>query len=801
MGWIARLVVVALVVACGGNKAATPGGCEDGNADACTYACVDPAVDCGAAPACQVATCSDNECAFVPDASLDGTSCGIGQVCAGGACVPTTCGNGIKEGSEECDWGQNNGANAGCETTCRLSCASHAACDDGNACNGNETCEPVTVEGQGGQRCAPGSALAPGTSCGTGMLCINQQCTASSCGDSFTSSPEECDDADVTPGNGCENDCTFSCVSTDVTRNCTPADVCAGQGTCNDTSHTCTPGTPLANNSPCGIGGYCKNAVCTQPVCGNGTPEPGEQCDDGNPSNGDGCDTDCTYSCVNAATDCGVPPACQRYSCNAAHVCQLDADAAQNGMTCGSNGQTCNAGACTSGVCGNGITEAGEQCDFGSANNGSGTGCESTCMFSCTMLPNSCDDGDACNGAEACVANTVMGRAGQRCNAGTPLGDNTACGTGKICKSQACVSSICGDSYVDAALGETCEPPSTASCDASCHVMICGDGVRAGNEQCDDNNLVNLDGCSSTCKFEQCQRIIDLDFQFGTDPYCSTNALGGAVRHSMARDLLTDAIDVGVADGSVTIFFQLLGLDDLTGTTDPGLSVGVLSGTPVAGTGYNGNSDLDWWYTITAADLDASRVPLGQVPATINAKTLDAGPGNMKFNVNFVGVDVTMDMFNTRIQGQTGAATTPTVSTGGSPGHLASEHLDPALASFASIGTQSAPAMLCGATTAASLASTHIPASVVNICTNYTISHSMLDLFVGGCNVLIFVQVIRATQPDTSRDGADYEFLQDAQRRVIGCERNGASYALNTCLQNAGYTSFYKFTTDRVIGK
>ena len=28
---------------------------------------------------------------------------------------------------------------------------------------------------------------------------------------------------------------------------------------------------------------------------------------------------------------------------------------------------------------------------------------------------------------------------------------------------------------------------------------LCGDGVKAGLEECDDGNTVSLDGCSSTC--------------------------------------------------------------------------------------------------------------------------------------------------------------------------------------------------------------------------------------------------------------------------------------------------------------
>jgi cysteine-rich repeat protein len=34
--------------------------------------------------------------------------------------------------------------------------------------------------------------------------------------------------------------------------------------------------------------------VCTPIVCGNGIPQPGEQCDDGNMDDNDCCHNDCT---------------------------------------------------------------------------------------------------------------------------------------------------------------------------------------------------------------------------------------------------------------------------------------------------------------------------------------------------------------------------------------------------------------------------------------------------------------------------------------------------------------------------
>src|SRR5690606_6805752 len=135
-----------------------------------------------------------------------------------------------------------------------------------------------------------------------------------------------------------------------------------------------------------------------------------------------------------------------------------------------------------------------------------------------------------------------------------------------ICLDQVCVNSTCGDDFVDTGAGEQCEPPDTATCSDMCKNIVCGDGVRAGGEQCDDGNTTNLDGCDSTCKFEQCQRVNQLQMRFNTDGYCTKNALGSAIV-GQAQSTLQGALNDGVADGSITIALNALGLDDLTGTT------------------------------------------------------------------------------------------------------------------------------------------------------------------------------------------------------------------------------------------
>ena len=84
------------------------------------------------------------------------------------------------------------------------------------------------------------------------------------------------------------------------------------------------------------------------------------------------------------------------------------------------------------------------------------------------------------------------------------------------------------------------------------------------------------------------------------------------------------AITNGIASGSISNLLLMDGLDDLTGTADPGLSVGIMNATPVSGSPYNGSSDLDWWYAVSPTSIDANRRPTSSLSATIVAKALTA---------------------------------------------------------------------------------------------------------------------------------------------------------------------------------
>jgi cysteine-rich repeat protein len=725
------------------------------------------------------------------------------------------CGNGTKEGVEECDDG-NKVDGDGCQSDCTLLCKpgdplrGDVKCDDKNPCNGAETCTAAKT-------CSKGTPLKDGASCGSGKTCKAGECIDAVCGDLILTPPEECDDGNVTNGDGCDS-CKFTCLSTVTTRNCPSVDPCIGAGTCDDTKHTCTAGAALADGATCGTGKICKAGACVAAACGDGILQAGESCDFGAGNGaGTGCEIDCKFSCQKTPTDTCL----DTNTCNGIEVCANVSVGAATGQKCTAGtpladgtpctGGTCKGGVCASANCGNGTIDTGEDCDFG-AGNGAGTGCELSCKFSCTTAPDSCPDANPCNGTETCGTVTVGGKTGKKCSAGTALAACASCGTGGVCVTGTCKSSVCGDTCIDASKGETCDPPAASTCDASCKTIVaavCGNGVRDTGEACDDGGTANLDGCNSVCQFEQDHRANSVKMQFSTDTFCTVNALGIAIK-SAAQSQVQTPIDNGVAAGTMNIMFQFLNLDDLSGTADPAIVLGGLNGSVVTGTGYSGTSDLDWWYTADALSIDASRKPTATLTGSIAAKTLNAGPGNLTLNVVLSGAAVPLALSSTRVRATIGAATKPLVSSGAPPGHLAAEHLDPALTSFSTMSNGE----LCGNVSAYSLSKIPAPSAVVTggsaACSEgYATTNSLLDVIVGGCHVLGgFITAIGATQPDQSDPtapvaGAGPKYtLTTTAKAVTGCkDKGGATVDLTTCLKSAAYSSFFKFTTDRVIIK
>jgi cysteine-rich repeat protein len=131
-------------------------------------------------------------------------------------------------------------------------------------------------------------------------------------------------------------------------------------------------------------------------------------------------------------------------------------------------------------VCGNGIVEAGEECDDGNTNDCDG--CSNDCR-----LVTGCGDGVVCAPEECDDGNT------------------TACdGCSPTCTIESGL--LCGDGIINAACGEDCDPPAAGRCDSQCHrIPYCGDGIVDPGEQCDDGALNGTPGhCDANCTEPGC---------------------------------------------------------------------------------------------------------------------------------------------------------------------------------------------------------------------------------------------------------------------------------------------------------
>jgi len=326
-------------------------------------------------------------------------------------------------------------------------------------------------------------------------------------------------------------------------------------------------------------------------VCGNNVVTPDEACDLGTVNNdGDygGCNDDCTLApfcgdatrqpaeeeCDNGANvstygsggnacapGCVLPPRCGDEVVQGAYeACDQGGDNGRGYGYCGSNcqlGPRCGDGltqspqeecddvrgrvvyngtsssACSAECqlkCGNGVVEAGEQCDEGEDDN---TGGYDNCSATCRLGPRcgdgirqanegeACDDGQndgdygecapGCELGPRCGDGEVQDSAGERCDDGA---GNVAASYGEdICTTQCQPAPYCGDRAVDVDYGEQCDDGvndgSPGSCETDCSGWVplpnCGDGNLDAGEQCDQGNQNGASGstCDARCR-ERC---------------------------------------------------------------------------------------------------------------------------------------------------------------------------------------------------------------------------------------------------------------------------------------------------------
>jgi cysteine-rich repeat protein len=436
----------------------------DGCEPDCTFTC-EYNRECDDGEACDgEEICRDHRC-LAGTMQADGTPCGPpGEplVCIGAACVASRCGDGFADAArgEECDDG-NAVDGDGCDVDCAWSCESAADCDDLQLCDGSETCDAAA------HVCRPGVRAADGTSCtraaGGDGVCRSGECVGLLCGNGTVDADEECDDGNPAGGDGCEIDCTWTC---ETALECDDRGVCDGAETCDAGAHLCIPGTAASDGTACDGDGdpstrdICLAAACGPSICGDGwVDEPaGERCDDGNAVPGDGCEAGCDWSCT-ADADCDDAEMCSGVeTCDpAGHRC-LPGTPLADGTGCTAVGGTpghCRRGACARLTCGNGLADAGEECDDGNTVNGDG--CDAACVYSChgsrecveapddpcttdvcepggagqlcRHVPNTaaCDDADPCTDGDRCAGDGLC--RGTLVDAdGDTFGPGDACG-------------------------------------------------------------------------------------------------------------------------------------------------------------------------------------------------------------------------------------------------------------------------------------------------------------------------------------------------------------------------------------
>jgi len=214
-------------IKCGDGIVETGEACDDGNAvsgDGCSATCqVEKGWSCPTPnQPCVAAKCGDGVVAGTETCDDGNTVSGDGcsatcQVEPGWQCptpdtkcIAKTCGDGIIAGSEQCDDG-NTTSGDGCSATCKLepgfACATSptppqsvchkTVCGDGKK-EGFEECDDGNLIPYDG--CSPTCTIEP--------TCKGGTCTAV-CGDGLKFPQEQCDDGNTISGDGCSATCTI----------------------------------------------------------------------------------------------------------------------------------------------------------------------------------------------------------------------------------------------------------------------------------------------------------------------------------------------------------------------------------------------------------------------------------------------------------------------------------------------------------------------------------------------------------------------------------------------------------------
>ena len=255
---------------------------------------------------------------------------------------------------------------------------------------------------------------------------------------------------------------------------------------------------------------------CFAISCNDGRLRGFEQCEDGNTEDGDGCSS----------------------------LCELE-----EGFTCYNDYSASPITSCRPTTCGDLHAQGFEQCEDG--NTEDGDGCSSSCQFEPGFICGQTLESELYTCRPIVCGNGLRGSYEYCDDGNTEDGDGCSSSCefedGFICELDyesfpvsSCHLFMCGDGIIDD--GEECEDGNienndgcSSSCEfepgficennyesspiTNCHFLMCGDGIIDYNEECEDGNTENNDGCSSSCEFED-GFVCENDYEFSPITSC-----------------------------------------------------------------------------------------------------------------------------------------------------------------------------------------------------------------------------------------------------------------------------------------
>ena len=494
--------------------------------------------------ACDGQRLNDQTCAtIVGPGSTGNLTClpDCGGFDTSGCSAPTTCGNGMIDGSELCDGSNLGGATCatilgegssgylGCNKNCSefdtSYCSAPTTCGNGKIDSG-ETCDGALLPNGSSCETVVGAGSTGNLSCAANCYAFDRSsCTAAStCGNGILEAGEECDGnnfngktCDTLIGAGSRGSlvCNNCKINSD---NCSAASTCGnniidGNDVCDGNAlngATCASivGDGASGTITCrdNCAGYDISGCTAASKCGNGIIEPGEVCD-GPRLNDRTCASEvgfgskgtliCSPDCLSfdvsgctASTTCGngiieTGEICDGTALNGA-TCESQVGSGSTGtVLCGADCTYLNLSGCSAATqCGNGSLDAGEVCDGKNINNAT---CESIVGTGSTGTIR-CGDGCKHFDTSSCTKSTYCGD-GQ-------INQNELC-DGKELAGRECKDVVGYGSKGTLQCSPNCMEFDTSRCTAA---NLCGNGKLDAGEVC-DGAMLNGATCSALVGF------------------------------------------------------------------------------------------------------------------------------------------------------------------------------------------------------------------------------------------------------------------------------------------------------------